>query len=98
MKHPTQPLVIDSDGVIRFKENKLILFLMDSTPHLNLNTLSIRDQEGKFNKGDYTQLMQLIGYSVSGYGELSTSPKKIVKKADKEAAKMRKKKQNKEKK
>ena len=91
MKHPMQPLEQDKDGVIRFKENRLVRFLLDSHPNQNLNSLSIRDQQGECNKGDYTQFMQLIGYSVSGYGDLSTSPKKIVKKADKLAAKMCKK-------
>mgnify|MGYP003680168871 CR=1 FL=1 len=92
MKHPMQPLEQDKDGVVRFKENKLVRFLLDSHPDQNLNSLSIRDQQGKFNKGDYTQFMQLIGYSASGYGDLGSSPKKIVKKADKLAAKMCKKK------
>ena len=91
MKHPMQPLEQDKDGIIRFKENRLIRFLLDSHPNQNLNSLSIRDQQGECNKGDYTQLMQLIGYSVSGYGGLSTSPKKIVRKADKLADKMCKK-------
>ncbi len=35
-----------------------------------------------FDNEDYVQLMQLIGYSVSGYGDLSRIPKKEVDKAD----------------
>jgi len=39
---------------------------------------------------DYTHLMQLIGYSVDGYGELSTSPPEKVACADVIAEKLRK--------
>lgn len=38
-----------------------------------------------FSKADYTQLMQLIGYSTSGFGELSSVDKEIVRRADEEA-------------
>ena len=86
MKHPMQPIEFNN-GSLRFKEN-LIVSLLLANSDLDLNSLSIMDQEGKFNRGDYTQLMQLLGYSVSGYGDLSSSPKKIVRKADKIAAKI----------
>lgn len=28
-KHPMQPLVRDSDGIVRFKPNKIVSFLLD---------------------------------------------------------------------
>lgn len=39
----------------------------------------------EFSEEDYTRLMQLIGYSISGYGELSTSPKDMIECADRSA-------------
>lgn len=41
-----------------------------------------------FSKEDYTHLMQLIGYSTSGFGELSRANKKVVATADAEADKI----------
>lgn len=64
-KHPLQPFVLSDHNVIRFKENKLVTKLLDN---YNLNKLVI---EGGYSKEDYEQLMQLIGYSFSGYSELS---------------------------
>lgn len=65
--HPDQPLVRDSTGVIRFKENKIVRHLVDSFLD-SLNAISIMN----FPKEDYQQLMQLIGYSVCGYCDLSS--------------------------
>jgi hypothetical protein len=39
-----------------------------------------------FKKGDREQFAQLIGYSVSGFGDLSCARKKTVQKADAKAA------------
>lgn len=87
-KHPMQPIGWDKTGkVIRFKENKIVRMLLNAGP-FDLNTLSGMNAQGMFDEGDYTQLMQLIGYSVSGYGELSTSPERIVRKADRIAGKI----------
>jgi hypothetical protein len=88
LKHPMQPIGWDETGkVIRFKANKIVRMLLD-THKLNLNDLAVMDAQGQFNDDDYTQLMQLIGYSVSGYGDLSTSPEEIVEKADEIAAEL----------
>ncbi len=65
-KHPMQPLEFDKEGVIRFKQNAIVRFLLASHPEEDLNTISIRG----FSTEDYIQLMQLIGYSVSGFGDL----------------------------
>ena len=87
MKHPMQPIVWDDD-VIRFRENKAVSLLLE-TSKLDLNDLSLMHQKGMLGEGDYTQLMQLIGYSVCSYGSLSTSPPEVVKKADHIAETMR---------
>jgi len=85
LKHPMQPIGWDETGeVIRFKKNKIVDFLLDVYKP-GLNDIAMRNAMGEFGEGDYTQLMQLIGYSVSGFGNLSTSPKAIVRKADRKA-------------
>lgn len=58
--HPIQPLEIDAHGTLRFKENKIVRFLLDEyKPGLN-HLCQIATSE------DYCQLIQLIGYSHNG--------------------------------
>lgn len=63
VQHPTQPLVTDPHGVQRFKENRIVSFLADG----RLNELCAMG----FSDEDWEQLAQLIGCSLSGFGELS---------------------------
>lgn len=63
MKHPIQPLEKDADGKIRFKKNSIVDFLSKN----RLNELSEMD----FPQEDWEQLAQLIGYSLTGFSELS---------------------------
>ena len=86
--HPEQPIGMASDGVIRFKGNSIIKELK-RTRALDLNKISVRVQRGDFPMEDYVQLTQLLGYSVSGWGDLSTSPPEMVAAADKEAERIR---------
>lgn len=65
-KHPMQPLVIDEDGVARFKANAIVRFLLNDGPN-DLYRLT----RMPFSKEDWTQFAQLIGYSVSGFADLS---------------------------
>lgn len=65
-KHPVQPLIADEHGVLRFKENAIVRFLLDNGNH-TLNDLAMMD----FSNEDREQLAQLIGYSHSGFGSLS---------------------------
>ena len=83
IKHPMQPIHFAKDKVIRFKQNAIVRFILDAGPN-DLNKLATMD----FTKDDWTQFMQLIGYSVSGYGELSFVDKKVIKEADAIAEKM----------
>lgn len=64
--HPIQPTVIDGHGVLRFKANAIVLFLLAELPG-GLNTIAHRN----FSREDREQFAQLIGYSVSGAGDLS---------------------------
>ncbi len=66
MKHPIQPLETDEAGTLRFKENKIIRWLLD-TGKLDLNEIAMQG----FPVEDQEQLAQLIGYSLNGFGELS---------------------------
>jgi hypothetical protein len=52
--------------VLRFKANAIVRFLLDAGPY-DMNTLAMMP----FTDEDRRQFAQLIGYSVSGYGDLS---------------------------
>ena len=62
MKHPIQPIE-NINGILRFKKNAIVDFLTEG----RLNELSAMD----FPQEDWEQLAQLIGYSLSGFGDLS---------------------------
>lgn len=66
MKNPIQPLSTDNDGVLRFKNNAIVRHLLDSHPTCDMNDIACMD----FSKDDRQQFAQLIGYSLSGYGDL----------------------------
>lgn len=84
-KHPMQRIEHDDKGVIRFRSNKIIedLFMRGA---LDLNQIAC----AKYDEEDRMQLAQLLGYSVSGYGDLSYASRKSVRKADKRAEKLQK--------
>ena len=66
-KHPIQPLVRDEHGILRFKENSIVRFLLDNGPY-NMNSLASRND---FSQEDREQFAQLIGYSLCGFCDLS---------------------------
>lgn len=68
-KFPMQPLLIDSHGTLRFKENQIVRKLMDYATECGYGLNEIALDE--FDAEDQMQLAQLIGYSLSGYGTLS---------------------------
>lgn len=82
-RHPMQPVVMAADQVIRFKQNKIVNDLLEFCQEhgFGLNEIAIRD----YDKDDRSQLMQLIGYSVSGYGSLSCARAKHTMRADEKA-------------
>lgn len=65
-RHPLQPLVEDSPGVFRFKANMIVQYLVENGG-IDLNKIAAMP----FSREDRVQLAQLIGYSLSGFGELS---------------------------
>jgi len=66
MKQPIQPLEMDSHGVLRFKGNDLVRYLLDNGG-IDMNDLATVP----CSQEDREQFAQLIGYSLSGFGELS---------------------------
>lgn len=66
MKHPIQPIEIDANGTPRFKKNSIVEFLLDNGP-FDMNDIA----RGNFSKEDRQQFAQLIGYSLSGYSDLT---------------------------
>lgn len=78
MKNPIQPLYKDDAGTIRFKENKIVRYLLDNGG-ISLNDLALLE----FPQGDEEQFAQLIGYSLSGFGDLPYVSDKTYNKAKK---------------
>ena len=68
MKNPIQPLMKDARGVLRFKENAIVRHLLDTHMACDLNRLACMD----FTDDDRQPFAQLIGYSLSGPGELQS--------------------------
>lgn len=85
-KHPMQPVVLAEDKVVRFKQNVLVRYLVDCHPD-GLNALA-RLPSPPYGNEDWEQLAQLIGYSVSGFSDLSYARGETVKRADAEAARI----------
>ncbi len=81
---PMQPIVFAEDGVIRFQKNVLVEYLLDAAGKfgLDMNHLAIIPCP----RSDREQFAQLIGYSVSGFGELSYARNKTVARADAKSA------------
>ncbi|HEY4358238.1 MAG TPA: hypothetical protein VGN16_21005 [Acidobacteriaceae bacterium] len=63
--HPIQPLVRDKHRVLRFKKNAIVEFLLDNGS-FNMNHIAAM----RFSVEDREQFAQLIGYSLSGFGDL----------------------------
>lgn len=66
MRHPIQPLAEDAHGVVRFKPNAIVQYILEKGP-FDLNHLACQ----KFSAEDREQFAQLIGYSLGGFGDLS---------------------------
>lgn len=77
MSHPMQPIELDRHGVARFKQNKIVTYLLDNGG-IDLNHLAVQD----FSDEDRMQFAQLIGYSVGGFGDLSYASNEVVAEAD----------------
>lgn len=69
MKLPMQPIHLDSLGVARFTKNRIVDDLLEfaASRGFGLNEIAA----GDYSDYEHMQMAQLIGYSLSGYGELS---------------------------
>lgn len=77
-EHPMQPIVWTPGGIVRFKRNAIVCHLLDHGG-IDMNALAVMD----FSREDREQFAQLIGYSVSGFGDLSYVRPRILAAADK---------------
>jgi hypothetical protein len=68
-RQPIQPLEKDSHGTLRFRENKIVNYLLKAGG-IDMNKLADID----FPQEDREQFAELIGYSLSGFSELSYVP------------------------
>lgn len=75
--HSLQQIERASDGVVRFRQNAIVRFLLDAGP-FDLHKLAFM----QFSDDDREQFAQLIGYSVSGFGELSYANPETIECAD----------------
>lgn len=78
-KHPMQSIVL-VDGVARFKANQIVCRLLELCP-LDINQIA----RMPFSADDREQFAQLIGYSVSGFGDISYASAEVVRAADEAA-------------
>ena len=62
---PIQPLFTDERGTVRFQSNAIVRHLLDHGG-IDLNKIAVLD----FSAEDRMQFAMLIGYSLSGAGEL----------------------------
>lgn len=88
MAHPMQPVGWDGKGVIRFKRNAIVDAVMDDCRErggLDLNKIAVKVALREFKNEDMVQLAQLIGYSVSGFGDLNYVPEDALDVAEAEA-------------
>jgi hypothetical protein len=66
VKQPHQPMQV-VDGIVRFTPNRIVRWLLDAGP-FDMNQLAMLPG---ISREEHAQFAQLIGYSVSGYGDLS---------------------------
>lgn len=68
----TQPIITDDKGVIRFKANAIVAWLLRASFQPDrelptLNTIVKKHQEGEFSDDDLAHFYELIGTSLSAY-------------------------------
>lgn len=80
--HPIQPLIEDEHGVVRFKANEIVSYLLDcgrDGKKTDMNEIARLN----FSRSDREQFAQLIGYSHSGAGDLSYMSEEVLETAEK---------------
>jgi len=81
LPHPMQPIGWDGRGVVRFKRNAIVEYLLQECSErggTDLNRIALMVARGVFSNDDQVQFAQLIGYSVMGFGDLSYVPERVA--------------------
>lgn len=68
--YPIQPIFTNERGTLRFKANPIVRYLLDNGG-IDLNQIAALAANGMFTNADQEQFAMLIGYSLSGFGELN---------------------------
>ncbi len=63
-------VVRDAGGVLRFRPDTVVLRLYDAKA-VDLNALAVDHARGRIATGDYAAFVAGLGYSLSGFSELS---------------------------
>lgn len=79
IKFPDQPLVMKNDKVVRFAANNIVRFLLD---HGGVDLNKLASIGYLFTGAEWEQFYQLIGYSVSGFGDLNEVSKETRDRCD----------------
>lgn len=79
MDQPMQPVLTDDQGIVRFQGNAIIKHMFDK------GQFDLNDLCANFSIEDYEQLLQLLNFSVSAYGDMPVR-KSSVEQADSLAA------------
>lgn len=82
--HPHQPIFVDERGVVRFKPNRIVEWMLEqgrAGQRFDLHAIETRD----FPDDDRIQLAQLIGYSVDVFGGLHYVPDELAAECDRQA-------------
>lgn len=91
LPQPMQPMGYAEDGVIRFKPNEIVVRLLEDSQErgrIDMNTIRNWAAQGAVSEDDLVQFVQLIGYSVSGIGDLDYFPHHKLVDIDREADKV----------
>jgi hypothetical protein len=81
---PMQPIYLDEEGTPRFKSNAIVRRLLDEKI-ISLNDIAMWLGDVDVPVEDAEQFWQLLGYSTSGYGDLSFVRPEIIAEADEKA-------------
>jgi hypothetical protein len=76
-KHPMQEIILDDKGVPRFRANRIVKFLHD---HGGFDMSVVRGMG--WTQEEWSQFLQLIGFSVCCYGEFQDVDRQSVDEAD----------------
>jgi hypothetical protein len=87
--HPMQPLIMDEQGIVHFKPNALVRYLLHNGG-IDMNHLARLG----YDKEDYEQFAQLIGYSVGGFNDLSYVSDEVCSLANEKAKEIQSEKMN----